>query len=448
MDNQKSSANLEELMPIPDNERSMSLWSYIPTWWAAMIVVMIFAVGFFAVHPHGPLNVTQAIVSLSLAALVCGVLFALNAFPGYREGIPYTVQLRSSFGINGAKIPGIVRAIPAIFWLGIATWAGGMAINVITNTLWGFGNVWVYFILFLIFNVYLALGGIKTMKVFNTVVGVLLVIMMTITLVLILVKGDLEMYEAFVFEGDWFGYGFWSVFAAGGACIITAALNVSDMSRHLIKSEGDKNNWLGHIIGIAPSYFYMLLLGIYYGMATGSADPVEAMMELSPSIGMGVAMLIFVLGAQTSSNLTLNILASAHGIQGLSPKKITWKTGVIISAVVCVFTFPWILFTSQNYYLFMGIYSCFLGPILGITLADYWIIHKQEIDIKELYNEQKGGRYWFNSGVSIAAYIAFLLGGIVSLFFVNISWMVGLPISFILYIILKIVIGMDKISKN
>ena len=74
----------------------------------------------------------------------------------------------------------------------------------------------------------------------------------------------------------------------------------------------------------------------------------------------------------------------------------------------------------------MGIYSCFLGPILGITLADYWVVHKQEIDTKELYNEQKGGRYWFNNGVSIAAYIAFLLGGIVSLFYVDISWMVGL----------------------
>jgi len=435
------------LNPIKDEQRPMSLWSYIPVWWSGMIVVMIFAVGFFAINPNGPLNVNQAIVALALASLVCGVIFALNAFPGYLEGVPFAAQARSSFGVKGANIATIARSIPAICWLGIATWAGGVAINTITQTLWGFGNSYVYFILFLILNVILALGGARFMKVFNTVAGWFLVGLMTITMIIVLRSGALEAYKAIPFKGSWWGYGFWAVFAAGGACIITGALNISDMSRLLVKSKGSRNNWIGHILGIAPAYFYMLFLGIIFGMATGNPDPIAAMVKLSPTIAMGIAVLIFVLFAQISSNLTLNILASAHGIQNLSPK-LSWKTGVIISAVISLFTFPWILFTSANYYRFMNVYSCFLGPILGITLADYWIVNRRQTDVKALYDMQKGGKYWYKNGFSIAAIITLVIGGVVSLLAIDFSWMVGAPVGFVLYIVLKEVVGVDRIRES
>jgi NCS1 family nucleobase:cation symporter-1 len=442
----KNVEELDTLEPIKDEQRPMSLWSYIPVWWSAMIVVMVFAVGFFAVNPNGPLNLNQAIVSLALASVVIAVLFVLNAFPGYLHGVPFAAQVRSSFGTKGANIATIARSIPAIFWLGIATWAGGVAINTITQTLWGFGNSWVYFVLFLILNVILALGGAQVMKIFNSIAGWVLVGLMTITLITTLRSGALAAYKAVPFEGSWWGYGFWSVFSAGGACIITGALNVSDMSRLQVKSKGSLNNWLGHMLGIVPAYFYMLFLGIIYGMATGTPDPIGAMVKLSPTLAMGIAMLVFVLGAQISSNLTLNILASAHGVQNISPK-LSWKTGVLISAVACLFTFPWILFTSAHYYTFMNAYSCFLGPILGITLADYWIVSRKQVDVKALYDMQKGAKYWYKSGFSIAAIISLIVGGVLSLFAINFSWLIGLPVGFVLYIVLKAV-GVDRVRES
>ncbi|MCK4827237.1 cytosine permease [bacterium] len=438
----QETTKLEELMPISDERRSIPLWSYIPTWWAAMIVVMIFAVGFFALYPYGPVNVTQAIVALALASVFCGVLFALNAFPGYKKGVPYSIQVRSSFGVKGGKIATIIRSLPAICWLGIATWAGGLALNVISETLFGFGNKWVYFIVFLIINVWLAIRGITMMKRFNTVGGFILVALMTFTLVDILRTGGFETFEAFTYEGTW-GYGFWAVFATGVACIITGALNVSDMSRHLVKSKGSGNNWVGHFFGVAPAYFYMLLLGILYGMTTGTADPVAAILALSPSVAMGIALVIFVLSAQISSNLTLNILPPAHALQDIS-KKISWKRGVIITAIMSLATCPWILFTSANYYKLMNIYSCFLGPIIGITLAEYWIVNKQKLDVDALYDKEKGSKYWYKNGFSLAAIISLIVGALVSMVWLEISWMVGLPLSFVLYSVLKKTVGMER----
>lgn len=447
MSDTAESTKLEELSPIPDSKRSMKLWSYIPVWWAAMIVVMIFAVGFFAIHPYGPLNVTQALVALVLSSLFCGILFALNAYPGYRKGVPYAVQARSSFGVRGAKIATIIRSLPALCWLGIATWAGGLALNSITQKLWGFGNIWVFYLIFLVINVALALGGIKTMKGFNTVGGFILVAVMTVTLVQVLVSGkDIRSYEAFSFAGTW-GYGFWTVFAAGVACIITGALNVSDMSRHLVKSKKPGlNNWVGHIAGVAPGYAYMLLLGIFYGMATGTPDPVAAIMELAPFTAMGIVLLVFVLGAQISSNLTLNLLPPVHALQDMS-KKISWKLGVIICAVVSVATCPWILFTSANYFKFMGFYSCFLGPVIGITLADFWIVGRRKTDVDALYDVKAGSPYWYNKGFSFAAIIALVVGAGVSLIKVEISWMIGLPVGFVIYMILGRFIGMERRAK-
>jgi len=125
-------------------------------------------------------------------------------------------------------------------------------------------------------------------------------------------------------------------------------------------------------------FFYMMVLGVFYGMATGNPDPVAAMMDVAPSVLIGVLMMLFVLGAQISSNLTLNILPPAHTLQDISDK-ISWKKAVLITSVISLATCPWILFTSEHYFTFMGVYACLLGPILGITLADYWVVNRQKL---------------------------------------------------------------------
>jgi len=268
---------------------------------------------------------------------------------------------------------------------------------------------------------------------------------MTVGLITVLIDGDFKKHEAFTYAGDW-GFGFFSVFAVGVAIIITGALNVSDMSRHLIKSKGDGNNWWGHMLGIGPAFFYMMVLGVFYGMATGNPDPVAAMMEVAPGVLIGVLMMLFVLGAQISSNLTLNILPPAHTLQDVSDK-ISWKKAVLITSVICLATCPWILFTSKHYFTFMGVYACLLGPILGITLADYWVVNSQKIDIDALYDTKQGSKYWYKGGFSLAAVIALVCGSAASFPVLNLSWMIGLPLSFVLYIILR-KLGVDRVAQE
>jgi NCS1 family nucleobase:cation symporter-1 len=80
-------------------------------------------------------------------------------------------------------------------------------------------------------------------------------------------------------------------------------------------------------------------------------------------------------------------------------------------------------------------------------LADYWIISRRQTDVKALYDNKKGSKYWYTGGFSIAAIITLVVGGAISLLAINFSWMVGLPVGFVLYIVLKAV-GVDRIKES
>src|SRR5258708_36156934 len=83
-------------------------------------------------------------------------------------------------------------------------------------------------------------------------------------------------------------------------------LNISDITRHV---EGTRRSmWLGHLCGVTPPWFFMLLLGMAVGLALGVYDPRQALIHLSPHpVSTGIC-LAFLLTAQLMSHLTLNSL--------------------------------------------------------------------------------------------------------------------------------------------
>src|SRR5687767_15498381 len=70
----------------------------------------------------------QAILVVSLGILIDLVPVLLNGHAGAKYGIPFPVFARASFGVKGANIPALLRAIVACGWFGIQTWIGGASI--------------------------------------------------------------------------------------------------------------------------------------------------------------------------------------------------------------------------------------------------------------------------------------------------------------------------------
>src|SRR5262245_56743857 len=74
------------------------------------------------------MNWWQAVLTIFLGNCIVLVPMVLNAHAGTRYGIPFPVYCRAAFGVRGANIPAIMRALVACGWFGIQTWIGGMAL--------------------------------------------------------------------------------------------------------------------------------------------------------------------------------------------------------------------------------------------------------------------------------------------------------------------------------
>src|SRR6185436_19805462 len=68
------------------------------------------------------------VLTITLGNVIVLVPMVLNAHAGTRYGIPFPVYCRASFGLLGANIPALLRALVACGWFGIQTWVGGWAI--------------------------------------------------------------------------------------------------------------------------------------------------------------------------------------------------------------------------------------------------------------------------------------------------------------------------------
>lgn len=68
---------------------------------------------------------------------------------------------------------------------------------------------------------------------------------------------------------------------------------------------------------------------------------------------------------------------------------------VVLVGVLSVLTFPWLLFTSSLFFTFVNFYVLFLGPAVGVMIADYWIVRRRDIDVEALYDESEESKFWF-----------------------------------------------------
>jgi NCS1 family nucleobase:cation symporter-1 len=87
--------------------------------------------------------------------------------------------------------------------------------------------------------------------------------------------------------------------------------------------------------------------------------------------------------------------------------------------------------------------SGLLGPVLGILLADYFVVRKRTLSVPDLFAVK--GAYSFNSGFNMVAMIALAIGVIAALigFWVKplevlyqLSWFTGFVVAFVVYWIL------------
>src|ERR1035438_5753895 len=85
---------------------------------------------------QGGMNWKQAVLTIFIGNSIVLAPMLLNAHPGARYGVPFPVLARSSFGVLGANVPAVLRALVACGWFGIQTWIGGEAISTLVGVIY------------------------------------------------------------------------------------------------------------------------------------------------------------------------------------------------------------------------------------------------------------------------------------------------------------------------
>jgi nucleobase:cation symporter-1, NCS1 family len=448
----QSSLYNEDLAPIPLQSRTWGMYNYAALWIAMSVNIPTYmlASGMIA----GGMNWRQAIVTVFLGNVVVLAPMLLIAHAGAKYGIPFPILARASFGVLGANVPAILRALVACGWFGIQTWIGGEAINAMIIALspqWSdfTGGLWICFGAFWLLHVIVIARGIKTIRFLQSITAPFLLLIGAALLAWAVTRAGgfgpmLAAPSKFHTFREFFRFfvpsltgvvGFWA----------TVALNIPDFTRY---ARSQRDQMLGQALALPTTMTFYSFIGIAVTSATliifGHAiwNPVDVLARLGNPVAVVIAMLALLL-ATLNVNVAANLVSPSNDFSNLAPRLISFRAGGFITCVLGVAVFqPWRLLANSNTYIFCWLvgYSGFLGPIAGVLICDYFIVRKKIILVEDLYERRRSYEYshgvnWRAVGALAAgagvAFIGLVVPSLRVLY--DYAWFVGFGVSFAFY---------------
>ncbi|MBI5631593.1 MAG: NCS1 family nucleobase:cation symporter-1 [Elusimicrobia bacterium] len=378
------------------------------------------------------MNWWQAVLTIFLGNCIVLVPMVLNAHAGTKYGIPFPVYCRPAFGILGANIPALLRALVACGWFGIQAWIGGWAIFKLCAIYLPGLEAWPHgffgislpqlacFLFFWGLNMYVIYRGVESIRFLLNIKAPLLILLglALLTWAYLQAGGFGPMFaapSAFAPGGPKAGQ-FWSFFFPALTGMIgfwaTLSLNIPDFTRY---AKSQKAQILGQALGLPATMGLFSFIGVAVTSATvviyGESiwDPVILLAKFKNPLVLAVSLVS--LGIATlATNIAANVVSPANDLANLWPRRIDFRKGGYITGVVGILMQPWKLVADPSGYIFKWLvaYSSLLGSIGGILICDYFLIRRCHLSLPELY--EPSGRYWYRNGFNTKAILALILG--------------------------------------
>jgi NCS1 family nucleobase:cation symporter-1 len=250
----------------------------------------------------------------------------------------------------------------------------------------------------------------------------------------------------------------------------TLSLNIPDFSRY---ARSQRDQIVGQALGLPLTMALYSFIGVAVTSATTIIygvtiwDPVDVLTRFKNPVVLVVALVSLCI-ATLATNIAANVVSPANDFSHLSPRKISFRMGGLITGIIGVVMMPWKLVADPSGYIFTWLvgYSALLGPIGGITIADYYIYRRKQLHVAALY--QENGEYRFTNGFSLVAIFAMIVAVLPNLpgFLVTVkivdptsvpaflvrlydyAWFVGFAIAFVVYLSLRVMTGSQTPSKD
>jgi nucleobase:cation symporter-1, NCS1 family len=440
-----------DLAPALDERRHWGTYNFAALWISMSVNILTYMLAASLIQ--GGMNWRQAVATIFIGNMIVLVPMLLNSHPGAKYGIPFPVLARASFGVLGANVAAVLRALVACGWFGIQAWIGGEAISTLLATLVpGWRNVAhgaaICFFIFWLINLAVVLKGIEYIRMLQ---GISAPVLLAVGLLLLgwaykTAGGAGPMLSApsrFTNFPDFLKFlipalnatvGFWA----------TVSLNIPDFTRF---ARNQREQMIGQALALPTTMTLYAFVGIVVTSATvviyGTAiwDPVQLLSRFHSPIAVVIS-LIAILLATLNVNIGANVVSPANDFSNLWPRRISFRTGGVITCFMGIALMPWKLLSDYRTFIlgWLGGYAAFLGPVAGIMICDYFVVRRRVLQVDDLY--LRNGLYEYSRGFNWRAVIALVLGagtalaglGIPSLrALYDYSWFVGFAVSFVAY---------------
>ena len=416
------------------------------------------------------------VLAIGLGSLLIFFLMNLVGFAGVKTGVPYPVLARASFGVWGANLPALVRAVVACFWYGAQTAAAsGAIVALLTRTdalmefhktthLLGHSGLEVicYFVVWAL-QLLIIQNGMETVRKFQDWAGPAVWVAMLILAVGLCVKAggfsfDHGIPQAVLLEktkdagvtGE--PGSFWALMAVGATWVTYFAalyLNFCDFSRYAKDKDAVRK---GNLWGLPVN---LILFSLVAGVTTIAAFKVYGEVMLHPeqisakfdSWFLALLAAVTFAVATLGINVVANFVSPAFDFANVFPRLINFKKGGYIAAAIALVLYPFAPWEG-NAANFVNAIGATMGPLLGIILVDYYLIAKGSVNVEALY--QENGEYRYEGGWNVNALIAAGVGAVFSSILPNLTsllpswwgtygWFFGVAIGGAVYFVLAMV---------
>ena len=408
-----------DLAPTPLAKRTWSTYHIAALWIGMSVAITTYTLA-SGLMQQG-MTWWQAMLVILLGNVVVLIPMILNAHAGTKYGVSFPVLCRASFGVRGANVPAVLRALVACGWFGIQTWIGGLALSTLLAAAWPAwagvpGNVGIAFAIFWLVQVAIIIRGLEGIKKLESWSAPLLL------------GGGVLLLGWAINAGGGLGrilgessrlqttdVPFWTLFPAALTANVgywaTLSLNIPDFTRY---ARSQRSQALGQALGLPATMTLFAFIGVAVTSATivvfGEAiwDPVALIARIgsAPVIIFGA---LIVLIAQLTTNMAANVVSPANDFSSLAPRRISYVAGGLITAAIGIVMMPWRLYADAAAYIFTWLigYSSLMGAIGGVLIADYWVLRRRQLAPAELFKVR--GLYSYTNGINWRAMLALAL---------------------------------------
>lgn len=432
-----------DLAPTEPEQRKWGFYNYTALWFSMCMEITTYQLASSLIAKG--MDWKQAIGTVLLGNLIVLIPMLLNAHAGAKYGIPFPVFIRAPFGVRGANLAAILRAVVACGWFGIQSWIGGTAIHAMLSVIWPAAEnnraiLWLCFLGFWVLNMVVVWRGVDSIRRLQAFGAPFMFVMAAALLIWVRIKAGsfgemLSTPSSFHSTGEFLAVFFPSLTAMVGYWS-TLALNIPDFTRYS-KSQSAQS-W-GQAFGLPVAMVLYTFVGISVTSASAVLfghpiwNPITLIGAFHQPFVAFIA-LIAILIATLNVNIGANVVSPSNDFSNLYPRLISFRTGGLITGFLGIAMCPWKLLATPDAYIFGWLvgYSGLLGPVAGIMVADYFLIRKTELDVNSLYHRE--GMYHYTKGVNPRAIAALALGVVVALigvfvqplrFLYDYAWFVG-----------------------